>query len=176
MTNTTMISPGVQLPVWAVWGAEAYTALFDLRWMLALMLALILADFWLGIADSLKRHGSASFRFSRAGRRTCGKVAEYLTYLLIGSLLGLAIFEPLGWASHVATAAVGAGFGCLWEIDSIIGHVCSLHGVEARFSVKRFLLQLMKRRMGDVGEAIEQGLEGDSARDMNEDSNKSKKR
>lgn len=134
-------------------GGEALTVLFDLRWMLVLIVVLILADFWFGVSASLYKH--EHFRFSRAGRRTCNKAVDYITYLLVGSVLGMAIFEPLGWAMHTTTAAVGLGFGCVWEIDSIVGHACELHGIRNRFSVKRFLISLIKRKDRDVGDAVE---------------------
>ena len=35
---------------------EALTALFDLRWMLVLIVVLIVADFWFGVSESIKRH------------------------------------------------------------------------------------------------------------------------
>lgn len=34
-------------------GMEAMQALFDLRWMLVLIVVLIVADFWFGVSDSL---------------------------------------------------------------------------------------------------------------------------
>lgn len=137
-------------------GMEAMQALFDLRWMLVLIVVLIVADFWFGVSDSLHKH--EHFRFSRAGRRTCNKAVDYVTYLILGSVLGMAIFEPLGWASHTTTAALGLGLGCLWEIDSIVGHVCALHGVKNRFSIKRFIIALMKKKNEDIGEAVEEAM------------------
>lgn len=137
-------------------GVEAMQALFDLRWMLVLIVVLILADFWFGVSDSLHKH--EHFRFSRAGRRTCNKAVDYVTYLILGSVLGMAIFEPLGWASHTTTAALGLGLGCLWEIDSIVGHVCALHGMKNRFSIKRFIIALMKKKNEDIGEAVEEAM------------------
>lgn len=98
-------------------------------------------------------------RFSRAGRRTCNKFVDYLTYLIIGALLGLAIFEPLDMATHTVTAAVALGLGCLFELDSIIGHVVAVHGGKWRFSVKRFLVTLVKRKNEDIGDAVEDALD-----------------
>lgn len=138
-------------------GGEALTALYDLRWMLVFIVVLICADFWFGVSESIKKH--EHFRFSRAGRRTCNKAVDYLTYLLVGALLGMAIFEPLGWTDHTTTAAVGLGFGCIWEIDSIVGHVCALHGISNKFSVKRFIISFIKKKNEDVGEALEDALE-----------------
>ena len=86
---------------------------------------------------------------------------DYITYLILGSVLGLAIFEPLGWATHTTTAAIGLGFGCVWEVDSIVGHVCELHGVKNKFSVKRLIIAIIKKKDADVGEAVEEVLEGD---------------
>ncbi len=151
-----MNETGRNMIVWGVIGAEAKDALFDLRWMLVLIVVLIVADFWFGVSESLKKR--EQFRFSRAGRRTCNKAVDYITYLLLGAVIGMAIFEPLGWANHTTTAAVGLGLGCLWEIDSIIGHVCALHGVENRFTVKKFLVSLLKRKDRDIGEAVEEAL------------------
>nr|DAI39107.1 MAG TPA: holin [Caudoviricetes sp.] len=141
-------------------GGEALSALYDLRWMLVLIVVLILADFWFGVSESLRKR--EHFRFSRAGRRTCNKGVDYLTYLMLGSVLGLAIFEPLGWATHTTTAAVGLGFGCVWEMDSIVGHVCALHGIRNRFSVKRFIIALIKKKDDDVGEAVEEAWGDDT--------------
>ena len=141
-----------------VMGGEARDALFDLRWMLALIAVMIIADFWFGVADSVNKRGE-DFHFSRAGRRTLGKATEYVMYLVVGSILGKAIFEPMGICSHVVVAAVALSFAVLWEADSIIEHVCSLHNITTRFSVKRFILALIKRKSPAVGEALEETLE-----------------
>lgn len=135
---------------------EIRKVFFDLRWMLAFIVCLILADFWFGVSDSL--YNKEHFRFSRAGRRTCNKFCDYICYLMIGTFIGLAIFEPLNITNHIVTAALGLGLGCLWEIDSIVGHVCSLHGVTNKFSIKRFLISLIKRKNEDLGCAVEEGL------------------
>lgn len=142
---------------WLLFGGEAVGVLYDLRWMLVLIVVLVVSDFWFGVSDSRKK--KEEFRFSRAGRRTCNKLVDYMTYLLVGVLVGLGITEPLGWATHTVTAAVGLGFGCVWEIDSIVGHVCSIHGVNFKLSVKRVAIALIKQKNNDVGEAVETALE-----------------
>lgn len=158
MVNNLTTSTGKAV-VLGTMGGEALSALFDLRWMLVLIVVLIVADFWFGVSESLHKH--EHFRFSRAGRRTCNKAVDYITYLILGSVLGLAIFEPLGWATHTTTAAIGLGFGCVWEVDSIVGHVCELHGVKNKFSIKRLIIAIIKKKDADVGEAVEEVLEGD---------------
>lgn len=157
VTRTTALSGG-KLLVISTMGNEALSALFDLRWMLVLVVILIVADFWFGLSESLQNN--VDFRLSRAGRRTCNKAVDYITYLILGAVMGLAIFEPLGWATHTTTAAYGLGFGCLWEIDSIVGHVCALHGIRKRFSVKRFIISLLKKKSTDLGEAVEEAIDG----------------
>jgi len=158
MTNTLATSAGKATLTFAM-GAEALGAIYDLRWMLVLVVLLILSDFWFGVSESLHKH--EHFRFSRAGRRTCNKFGDYFFYLLIGCVIGLAIFEPLGWATHTTTAAIGLGFGCIWEIDSIVGHVCELHGIKNRFSIKRFIIALLKKKDADMGEAVEEAWKED---------------
>lgn len=143
--------------MWATMGDEAMAALHDLRWMIALIFVLIVADFWFGVSDSIHRHGQ-DFHFSRAARRTCNKLVDYITYLLLGAILGLAIFEPLGIAGHTTTAAIGIGLGCLWELDSISDHVCSLHNTQKRFSAKRLLVNLIKKKYPAIGEGLEEQL------------------
>lgn len=150
---------GGKLLIVSAMGTEALSALFDLRWMLVTIVVLIVADFWFGLSESLQKH--KDFRLSRAGRRTCNKAVDYITYLIVGTVVGLAIFEPLGWATHTTTAAVGLGFGCVWEVDSIMGHVCALHGVQWKFSVKKLLIALIKRKSPDLGEAVEEAMEDD---------------
>lgn len=143
---------------------EALDVLYDLRWMLILIVVLIVTDFWYGLSESLKKR--EHFRFSRAGRRTCNKFMDYIGYLLLGTFFGLGIFEPLHIADHVTTAAIGLGFGCVWEVDSIVGHVCALHGVKNKFSIKKFIISLLLRRNKDVGEAVEDALkEGKDEKD-----------
>ena len=161
MTGNITTSTGKAFIVGTM-STEALTALFDLRWMLVLIVVLIVADFWFGVSESLKKR--EHFRFSRAGRRTCNKAVDYVTYLILGSVLGLDIFEPLGWANHVTTAAIGLGFGCIWEIDSIVGHVCALHGIKNTFSIKRFIISLIKSKNKDIGEAVEDAVDEDCKR------------
>lgn len=143
--------------VWAMMLTEAVNVLFDLRWMIVLVIALITADLWWGVSES--RKNGVEIRFSRAGRRTCNKFVDYLTYLIIGALIGMAIFEPLDMATHTVTAAVALGLGCLFELDSIIGHVAAIHGSRWRFSLKRFVVAFVKKKNEDLGDAVEDALD-----------------
>ncbi len=157
MTNAiTYYSGSALILCWANMSKEAMTVLYDLRWMIVLVAVLIFSDFWLGVTASLRRN--EEFRFSRAGRRTCGKFVEYITYLLLGALLGLSITEPLDLATHTQTAAIALGVGCLWELDSIVEHVCTLHGFKQRFSVKRLIIAALRTKNDKAAQAVEEVL------------------
>ena len=56
---------------------EIKNVVFELRWMLAFIVGMIVADFVLGIIDSVVKRGE-DFRFSRAGRRTMCKFCRNL--------------------------------------------------------------------------------------------------
>lgn len=138
---------------------EVVHAMYGLRWMLLAVAVLVAADFITGLTASVRIKGE-DFRFSRAGRRTFGKLMEYYGYLILGVVLGKSVMEPLGVCGYVTCSAVFTAFAALWEADSILGHVCDLHGVKARFSVKRMLIYLIKSRDRGLGDAVEDALGG----------------
>lgn len=143
------------LTTMTVMADEALTAMYDLRWMVALAVFLILADFWLGVNVSGIK--GVEIRFSRAWRRTFAKFWEYLLYLLGGALLGLGLFEPLGFAGHTTTAAVCLLLGCSFELQSIISHLYWLRtGKEVNFKVWTFGLALLKKKHNEIGDALEE--------------------
>ena len=164
---------GTKPIIWATIGTELVHVVFDLRYMVLLSFALILADLWWGYRcskvrlEEAKEAGNATlqdkYRWhkSRAVRRTANKVVDYLTYLIVGSFLGLGITEPMGICSHVWTAAIGLGLGCGCEIASIIGHVAYVKaGVEISVldgwrALWRFIGRLFKSKSQEIGDAIE---------------------
>ena len=93
--------------LWGSIGSELVAVVYDLRYMVLFSIVLILADLWWGRSAARKRYfeakeiGNATlmdkFRWhkSRAVRRTCNKIVDYMTYLVVGALFGLAIFEPM---------------------------------------------------------------------------------
>lgn len=163
---------------WAMMGGEAIGAIQDLRWMLALVIVLIIADFHFGKSESRKRHKEAmeeenatlakmtEFRTSRAFRRTCNKFVDYMTLLLVFCLCGLAITEPYGICSHVASAGVAMIIACICELCSIFGHFFYLKGIKVPRltwrSVGIFLGRLAagfaKTKDPDLGEALEETI------------------
>lgn len=159
--------------VWATISAELLNVVYDLRYMIICSVALILADLWWGYSENHMRYERAKekgddlqkekykWHKSRAGRRTANKIVDYLTYLIVGALIGLAITEPMDICSHVWTAALGLGIGCACEIASIIGHVAYVKmGVEISMfdgwkAFVRFLGRIIRIKSEDIGEAVE---------------------
>lgn len=153
---------------WTVFGAECLGAVYDLRWMIIFAAILIGFDFWWGIRElNLKRSRATrekdkeryKFHFSQAGRRTLNKLVDYLSYLLIGCVAGLAITEPMGIATHTTTAAIGLGFGFLFEISSIVGHIAVVKGINIRLNLKRLLVAIIKHKSEEVAEILDEGIE-----------------
>ena len=137
--------------------AEAVAVVYDIRWLVVLVAVLVIADFWFGISDSRKR--KEKVRFSYACRRTANKLVDYLTYLLVGVLLGMGLFEPLGVCSHVTSASVALVIPAVCEVSSIFGHFCSVHNIKLKFDWKKFAVVLIKKKNEDVGEAVEEAIE-----------------
>ena len=165
MTNYHNIGGIITL---GVFGGEIIAVITDLRWMIIFCVVLIFADFWWGWRESAMRKRDAitrqekekhKFRFSLAGRRTLNKAVDYMSYLLIGVLAGLAITEPMGIASHTTTAAIGIGFGCMFEISSIIGHVCYVKGWNIKINWKKLIVAILKFKWKELANVFENGID-----------------
>lgn len=159
---------GAQGVSWTVFGSECLAAVYDLRWMIILAVILIATDFWWGCREQAMHRQKATraidkerfkFHFSQAGRRTLNKCVDYLTYLLVGCVAGLAITEPMGIATHTTTAAIGLGFGMLFELSSIVGHIAVVKGINIRLNLKRLLVAIIKHKSEEVAEILDEGIE-----------------
>ncbi len=146
-------------PQLAVAGAYSFVGeikevVFELRWMLVFIIVMIVADFVLGIIDSVVKRGE-DFRFSRAGRRTMCKFIEYNSYLVLGFMMGLAILQPAGICNYTISAMCGLGLAIIFEFDSIMEHICVIHGIKNKVSIKRLLVDYIKKKYNTAGELIE---------------------
>ncbi len=147
-------------PQLAVAGAYSFIGeikevVFELRWMLVFIVAMIIADFVLGIIDSVVKRGE-DFRFSRAGRRTMCKFIEYNSYLVLGFMFGIAILQPVGICSYTISSICGLGLAFIFEFDSIADHICEIHGIKNKVSIKRLLVGYIKKKYNTAGEIIEE--------------------
>lgn len=150
----------VVTPQLAVVGAYSFVGeikevVYQLRWMLVFIVVMIIADFVLGIIDSVVKRGE-EFRFSRAGRRTMCKFIEYNSYLVLGFMMGIAILQPVGVCSYTVSAMCGLGLAIVFEFDSIVDHVCNIHGIKNKVSIKRLLVGYIKKKYTAAGEIIEE--------------------
>lgn len=130
---------------------ECTQIIYDLRWMILLAIILILSDLWFGISAS--RVQDIVIRKSRAGRRTLNKLVDYICYILLGAVLGKAIGEPYGMNPIVVSITVMVICYC-FEVDSIYGHICEIHGIKKRHSIWRILFKLLTLKFKAVGEAF----------------------
>lgn len=132
--------------------SECFSIFYDLRWMILLALVLIIADLWFGISAS-KLKGE-KVRKSRAGRRTINKLIDYLCYISLGAVLGKAIGDPYGLNPiHISVTAMILCYG--FEIDSIYDHICTIHGIEKRYSIWSIFWKLITFKFKSVGEAFQ---------------------
>lgn len=168
-----MQTTGAKAVLWGSVGAELVTVVYDLRWMVIFAVVLILADLWWGRAASRKKYFEAKtennsilmekFRWhkSRAVRRTCNKIVDYLTYLVVGAIFGLAIFEPMDICNHIWTAAIGLLIGSACEVSSIIGHMVyvkmgiDVKAIDVWRALMRFFGRIIKSKSHEIGEAVE---------------------
>lgn len=135
---------------------ECTQIIYDLRWMILLAIILILSDLWFGISAS--RVQDIVIRKSRAGRRTLNKLVDYICYILLGAVMGKAIGEPYGVDPIVVSITVMVLCYC-FEVDSIYGHICEIHGIKKRYSIWRILFKLLTFRFKDLGEAFKEMAE-----------------
>lgn len=150
----TVIAPQILVAGAYSFIGEIKEVVFELRWMLAFIVVMIVADFVLGIIDSVVKRGE-DFRFSRAGRRTVCKFIEYNSYLVVGFMLGIAILQPVGICSYTISSICGLGIAIVFEFDSIMEHVCEIHGIKNKISIKRLLVGYIKKKYTTAGEIIE---------------------
>ena len=187
--HTNIIPSGT---AWAVMGSEAMSSLYDLRWMIFAVILLIGADAYNGTRESFMRFDKAKsigdkvgmekyrFHLSRFWRRTICKLIEYLTYLLIGCVLGLAIFEPCGVCNHVISAAIGLIIGALCEVSSILGHLLILHHIvlprltwkNASAFIGQVVAIFIKKKNTELGEAVEETVNNTFNEENSNENNK----
>lgn len=137
----------------ATLGTELVTLIYEMRWLFILSIVLVMCDLWFGISES--RKNGVEIRFSRACRRTMNKIVDYCCYLLISGILGLALSSPFG-VSALEVATIVILFCCVWELDSIYGHICVINDVPKELSIRVLFCKLLKVKYSKVGKAIEE--------------------
>lgn len=157
-----------------LFGGEIMQLVVDAKWFIVFLLALIVADFRFGWGESHKRYekakqvgdkkSMATFRWhsSRAIRRTCNKFIDYVVLMLMSTLFGVALLEPLGY-SHIWGTYAGVMLAFICEIMSICGHFFYLRGVQVEKKsvfgfIKAFIIALTRKKDEDIGDALDTAL------------------
>lgn len=145
---------------------EMLAVLYNIRWAVVTIAFLIMADFVLGLIESV-RIRKESWRKSRAIRRTYIKFFEYLFLCILGgTLVGLVFTGNV--EEYNAGTIIGTFIPIYCESDSIYGHVCAIHGRKRAFSIKRLILGLLKARHADLGQAVSDAVIEDADNDNNQ--------
>lgn len=174
MTKDIVMNTGTRTGTLWLTSTELFVVVSECRWMVLFILFVVLADFWYGRSEASKRYQIAKesndtvhqneykWRTSRAIRRTVNKLIDYLLWLCVGAVFGMALLQPIG--VDFVYAVVGATAVVMFcEVKSIISHFLYLHGYELKQrTLGAFLrttaITLAKRKSPDLGEAIEEGL------------------
>lgn len=165
---------GTRATVYMLISSELTIIISEARWMLAILVVCVIADFRYGWGESNRRYHRAKekgndvlasqykWRTSRAVRRTVNKLIDYLIWITLGMIAGLAILEPFG-AEHKLGGAVATAiaFGC--EFKSIIGHFLYLHGIDIDKKnlgefMRTLVVSVVKRKNEDIGDALKESL------------------
>ncbi len=156
--------------VWITFGNEALQAIYDCRWLIVMCFICMLTDLWWAYSEHVYKDYHAEteaekvknvWRKSRAIRRTAMKLVDYITLMLVGMVLGLAIGEPLGICDHTMSAACGGLIGVTSDVFSIIGHICVVRETPIKKDfVRRFFIALVKTKNSDIGEVLDESLNG----------------
>jgi hypothetical protein len=136
--------------------------LYDIRWIFIIMAMLIVADLYYGISECRKRYVEThdekyKVRLSRAARRTLNKAVDYLCYVVIAGVLAKAEAEPYG-VHIIVVASIACLFIICFELSSVMGHICYLHGIPYRFNPRVFLISLIKKKDAEIGEAADEAI------------------
>lgn len=137
---------------------ELQALVWDMRWMIALCVVLIIVDLIFGI-ENANAHNE-KIRRSRAVRRTVNKFIDYMCWLLFAGVFAKAFAGPMGLSDTTVEAGVML-IACLSEVDSIFQNYAEAHGRE-KFSILNFFMNFLKRKNNDVGKALEETLKNEN--------------
>lgn len=174
MEQTGLMNTGTRASVVTLLGGELAVMVYDARWMMLAIFLCVVADFRYGWGESAKRYALAKnkgsevlmaqyrWRTSRALRRSVNKMIDYIIWLAVGMIVGVAIIKPLG-VDYIFGVLGATILAVACELKSIVGHFMFLHGVvieqkTIKGFLKAFVIALAKRKNRDVGEAIEEGF------------------
>lgn len=169
------MSTGTKMGFFTLMEMEMETMLLDARWMFAVVLLCVVADFRFGWGESHKRYNEAvkagdavladkyKWHTSRAWRRTMNKLMDYIVWILFGMMAGSVCLKPLGVDYTYGGVAVTAITIFCCELPSAFGHFFYLHGVHVERRTltgfaRAFAVAFARRKDPDIGDALEEGF------------------
>ena len=175
MNEEITMNTGTRIGVITIIGSEMASIITDARWMLLAITICVIADFRYGWGESSKRYEDAKkkkdrllmmqykWRTSRAIRRTTNKLIDYLIWVTLGMIFGIAILKPLN-VDYIFGGLAATMIAVACEGKSILGHFMFLHGIVIEQKtitgfLKSFVVALAKRKNKDIGEALEVGFD-----------------
>lgn len=178
-TNNVFNFPLGAIILTSIMGQEAIGAIIDLRWMLAAILVLMIIDTAYSYAEHVKdvHQGKKTDDWSASGalRRFGGKIGTYLSFLIIGCIIGLAFTEPANICTHIVTSAYGAAIGMLCEVLSIAGHYLHLHDIYITLSPTRFVKSIIISYVESKSERVAKTLNHELKIEIKDDNTKKRK-
>ena len=105
MTKDIVMNTGTRTGTLWLTSTELFVVVSECRWMVLFILLVVLADFWYGRSEASKRYQIAKdnndtvhqneykWRTSRAIRRTVNKLIDYLLWLCVGAVFGMALLQ-----------------------------------------------------------------------------------
>lgn len=138
--------------------AEAVTLVSEMRWLVILIFLLVIVDFRYGVKESKMKN--IEIRYSSARRRTLNKIVDYVSILLLGGIVGMALCEPWGLCTTLQAAGIATLYCLFCEAQSIIGHIFVLRGVDiSKEDIIDFFVNILKNLVPFVGNAVEDTIE-----------------
>lgn len=164
--------------------ANEYLAMiFNMRWVIALALILIIVDYRFGVRKSELQ--GESFRWSTAQRRSLSKLLDYFCWILVASTMALAMGEwcsvTFGCTEHVAkmVICIGIMFFCMRpDAESIWTNYRMCKGMpQMSFSkfVTRLFINFLKAFNPKVGDAVEDTVEDMEKEEKEQENNETPK-
>ena len=159
--------------IWLTVGQGALLTIYDLRYLLMLTAVLIIADCWWAYREN-KSHEEAGekvkeWRPSQAIRRSAIKFCDYISFMIVGDLIGTAIVDT--FTGHHIAIYCSIGAVCVLaiaEVLSVFGHImwCKwkyqlrLREVPMAlwYIVRGMGVEFLKMKSPEAGEALEKSL------------------
>lgn len=146
--NTINLLPKMGSPL--IFVQELMNIMMEIRWWIFSAFVLVMADLWFGVRVSKMK--GIKIRYSSAGRRTLNKFVDYFLYILIGTSLGMSLYQsfPDSAINPILVSSIILIFCYAFEIDSIYDHICYLKGKKKVISIWKAMWLIVTFRFSEL--------------------------